>query len=463
MIRFLLLVALFFLAVLGFDWLKDAPGEFALTLNNTVYVVGLARAVAGLIAVIAAILIVLWLASFVWRVPGGTLRALRGRKNIRGREAVSRGLIAIAAGDVRAAERASAEAAKIAPGAPLTMLLQAQTAQMKGDADTARSAFTAMLDDQRTQIAGLRGLHVEADRAGEPGTARHFATKARELTHQAPWANRAMLRHQIAKQDWASALATLSASADARNVDRKLLRRHRAVILTAQAIDIEESDPQTARQLAIEAHGLAPELAPAATVAGRLLTRLGEIRRAVKILETSWKAAPHPEIADAYAHVRSGDSARDRLKRIESLARMRPQADEGRLAVARAAIDARDWSVARAALAPVLRTRPTQNALILMSEVEEAEHGDRGRAREWLARAVHASRDPVWIADGMELDAWAPVSPVSGRIDAVEWRIPTTQLGPPAEIDLGFASDDTASTSRLSVPAICRPSLISSP
>ena len=35
-----------------------------------------------------------------------------------------------------------------------------------------------------------------------------------------------------------------------------------------------------------------------------------------------------------------------------------------------------------------------------MSEVEEAEHGDRGRVREWLARAVHAPRDPAWTADG---------------------------------------------------------------
>jgi HemY protein len=111
--------------------------------------------------------------------------------------------------------------------------------------------------------------------------------------------------------------------------------------------------------------------------------------------------------------------------------RMRSQADAGRLALTRAAIDARDWSKAREALTPVLTTRPTQNALLLMAEIEEGEHGDRGRAREWLARAVHAPRDPAWVADGMVLDEWAPVSPVTGRLDAVEWRAPAERLSGP--------------------------------
>jgi HemY protein len=57
-------------------------------------------------------------------------------------------------------------------------------------------------------------------------------------------------------------------------------------------------------------------------------------------------------VADAYLHVRSGDSAADRLKRAETLFRLRPQADAGRLAVAQAAIEARDFERAREMLAP---------------------------------------------------------------------------------------------------------------
>ena len=65
----------------------------------------------------------------------------------------------------------------------------------------------------------------------------------------------------------------------------------------------------------------------------------------------------------------------------------------------------------------------------MMAAIEEAEHGaGSGQAREWLARAARAPRDPVWIADGIASDTWAPVSPVTGRLDAFAWREPPNTL-----------------------------------
>jgi uncharacterized membrane-anchored protein len=58
-----------------------------------------------------------------------------------------------------------------------------------------------------------------------------------------------------------------------------------------------------------------------------------------------------------------------------------------------------------------------------MARVELADKNDAGRAREWITSAATAERDPVWTADGIILDAWAPVSP-RGTLDAVEWRPP---------------------------------------
>jgi HemY protein len=65
-----------------------------------------------------------------------------------------------------------------------------------------------------------------------------------------------------------------------------------------------------------------------------------------------------------------------------------------------------------------------------MARIEAAEHGDTGLAREWMARAVHAAHDPVWTADGVIAEAWMPVSPVSGRLDAFQWRVPVADLTP---------------------------------
>ena len=61
-----------------------------------------------------------------------------------------------------------------------------------------------------------------------------------------------------------------------------------------------------------------------------------------------------------------------------------------------------------------------------MAALERAERNDEGRAREWTARAVNAAPDPAWTADGYVSDHWLPASPVTGRIDAFEWRVPLT-------------------------------------
>src|SRR5690606_551974 len=60
----------------------------------------------------------------------------------------------------------------------------------------------------------------------------------------------------------------------------------------------------------------------------------------------------------------------------------------------------------------------------LMARIEGEEHGDAGRVREWLARAVGAARDPAWIADGVAYEHWSPVSPTTGRLDAMRWETP---------------------------------------
>src|SRR6185312_17515738 len=47
----------------------------------------------------------------------------------------------------------------------------------------------------------------------------------------------------------------------------------------------------------------------------------------------------------------------------------------------------------------------------------------QGRVRHWLTRALTAPRDPAWVADGRVFPRWAPVSPVSGRVGAFEWKV----------------------------------------
>ena len=86
-------------------------------------------------------------------------------------------------------------------------------------------------------------------------------------------------------------------------------------------------------------------------------------------------------------------------------------------------------AAARKALEPLIENRLTQRVCTLMARIE-GEEGNTGGVREWLARAVNAPRDPAWTADGVVSDEWAPVSPVTGALDAFQWRVPVEAAEP---------------------------------
>jgi HemY protein len=382
-------------------------------------------------------------------LPKRLRRSLRERRQARAHQAISQGLIAVGAGDIPAATRFAAEAAKNAPDEPLTLLLRAQAAQLAGDRTTAERVFRAMAARSDTKLLGLRGLYIEAQRRDDGAQARHYAEEAAKAASSLSWAGQAVFEFRCASGDWGGALSTLERNLKGDLVDRAMYRRQRAVLLTAQALEVAESEPQRARSLVLEAVRLAPDLVPAAALAGRLLAEAGDIRRASRILEEAWRISPHPDLADMYAHLKSGASARERLSRVQALARLRDGHPESAFAIARAAVDAHEFALARTVLKPLL-VAPTQRVAALMAEIEQAEHGDEGRAREWMARALRAPRDPAWTADGFVSDRWMPVSPITGRLDAFQWRVPLAELpeaGPviyPRPIDEAVAGEESA-------------------
>ena len=102
---------------------------------------------------------------------------------------------------------------------------------------------------------------------------------------------------QCKRKDWDGALETLAQAKKHGHIDRKLADRRRAVLLTAQAQAYEDDMPDQALALASEAHGLAPDLIPAAAIAGRVHAARGQTPKAAKIVQRTWKIAPHPDLA----------------------------------------------------------------------------------------------------------------------------------------------------------------------
>jgi HemY protein len=427
MLRILLFLALVALAAAGAAYVAELPGTVTLQLKDASHTVSVPYFALGLGIVILAALLVWSVLRALWRTPGRWGQARRERRLARGRHAITHGLLAIGHGDSSAARAHADTARRYAGNDPLALLLHAQSAQLDGDRAGATKAFRAMAEREDTRLFGLRGLFVEAQRADDPRGAAHIAEEALRIAPGSAWASQAVLGFRCAEGDWTGALSILDNNLAAGQIDKAGWRRSRGVLLTARALELESVDRDQARDSAMEAVKLAPTLVPAAVLASKYQSEAHQIRRSMRLVEAAWLANPHPDLAFAYAHVRLGDSARQRLVRVETLAAKTPGHVEGAIAVARAAIDASEFAKARAALEPLLKA-PTQRVAMLMAELERTEHGDAGRARAWTLRAVRALHDPVWTADGYVSDRWRPVSPVTGRLDAFQWQTPLAAL-----------------------------------
>ncbi|WP_293799061.1 heme biosynthesis HemY N-terminal domain-containing protein [uncultured Bosea sp.] len=453
MVRVLVYLAVFACLAFGAVWLADRPGEVSVLWQGYRIETSVALAAIGVVALAFLVLLVWAIFRFVFGLPSAFSLSSRARRRARGFEAVSRGMVAIGAGDPIAAGRYTGEARRFVPNEPLTLLLEAQTAQLSGDRAQAEAAFKAMLEKSETRVLGLRGLFVEAKRRGDVTAARAFADDAVRRSPSLAWANDALLDFHTQAGDWQAARTAVERRAALRLADKAEARRQRAVLLAAEALQARDHEPEKALAAALEAVKLAPALTPAAALAGRMLAERGDVRKASKLLEAAWKDAPHPDIAAAYLDARPGDSALDRLARAVMLTKLRPSDPESVLALAGAAIQAREFQKARETLKPLLAGGASVRACLLMAELEDAEHGAAGRVREWLARATRAPRDAAWVADGLVSDHWMPVSPITGRLDAFVWTVPPATLGSRAQAVDDVLADLDDSTRLIEVKA----------
>ena len=265
------------------------------------------------------------------------------RRRDRGYQALSTGMIAAGAGDGVLARKMNKQAAKLirSETEPLIQLLDAQASLLEGDHETAREKFEAMLDDPEMRLLGLRGLYLEAERLGDRTAARHYAGRAAEAAPHLAWAANATIEERTARGDWDGALKLVEAQKATRQIERDAANRRRAVLLTAKAQALFDTDPTASRNAALEANKLLPGFAPAAVAAAKALFKQNDLRKGAKILEAAWRADAHPDVGALYVHARPGDAVNDRLYRARKLQSMKQNNAESALLVARAALEAR--------------------------------------------------------------------------------------------------------------------------
>ncbi|HLJ19887.1 MAG TPA: heme biosynthesis HemY N-terminal domain-containing protein [Stellaceae bacterium] len=456
-----LLLALAIVAALVYVavFFAENPGEVHIVWGNLRADPPLGRVVAALAALFAVAVLLLWLLRVLIRSPRAFLKSRREKRRREGYRALTQGMVAVAAGEADEARRLARKADSLLAEPPLTLLLQAQSAQLDGDERAARNYFLAMLERAETEFLGLRGLLTQALKSGNDAEALELAERARTLRPKTGWALAHLGELQARAGRWKDAEATLAQALKRKAIAPNHHRRAQAAVLLERSRAAAGSrDTRIALDLADRAQDTDPSFAPAAAWRATLLRDDGRQRQAQRVIEAAWRAAPEPALAEVYASLVPDETPLQRMQRLQHLAAANPDHLESHLLLAEAALKARLWGEARrhlaragvpadgAADAPL----PPARASRLMAEVEEAETHDSARARFWMSRAAAAAAlEPTYVCGkcGAESQRWVAVCPSCRAFATFEWRAPLhgprdqlAILAPPA------ASPATAAT-----------------
>ena len=392
MLRWITLIVLLAVAAAIAGTFAAAPGEMTLEWGDYRIASSFAIFAVALVALMAAAALLYRLWWTLRRAPHTLLGGRRERRRRRGYEALSRGLVAVAAGDAETAGRQSKRAERLLDERPLTMLLSAQSAQMRGDDGAAAKFFLAMRERPETEFLGLRGLLTQAMRRHDWPEALNLAKRAYQLNPKSEWVVSTLydLHKQVGQ--WSEAEALLDRSVATKVMAPVTASRERAELLYKKSLEAVGGD---ALRWAQKAFKIDPGYGPATARLARLYVADGRLKKAVEVIERAWEKAPDPELADVYWTATESDDALKKVKAAHSLARFNPDHMESRITVAVAALEARLWGEARSQLESVASEDSAPRVCRLMAALEEAEHGDIARARMWLMRAARDGETDV--------------------------------------------------------------------
>lgn len=417
----------------GVVWVADHPGQMSLVwggwrIDTSAGVLGVALIV---FAVTVALLYRFWL--FLTRAPGRIGQAFKERRSQKGYKALTKGMVAVAAGDAEEAKRQVGKADSLLNEPPLTLLLKAQAAQLDGDERAAETFFTAMLNDAEMEFLGLRGLLNQAMKRGDDPAALELAHRAQTLNPKSAWLAETVFQLEARVGSWLGADEALKRVGKLTDLSSRAVCHRRAVVLLGQSVEIQKKgDLDDAIKLAQKALHEDSELGVASAHLARLLMADDNARKAKDVIEKAWALQPHPDLMALYFEAANAADGLQKFTAAQALLSLKPNASYSHIAMAAAALEAQLWGQARTHLEAALEmaqqtgSGAQRTIMTLMARLEEEDRGDKDAGRTWLARAAAAPSDPAWVCAhcGHVDPQWAPHCPKCREFDTLAWGTP---------------------------------------
>jgi HemY protein len=392
----LLLIVAVAAALLSWQVISTDQGSVQINWFGTEITTSALFALLVLVFILAVALPLLRLLMFLMDAPGRIGKASQRARVRRGQEALALGLIAAEAGEFEDARRHADKAEDLIDEPRLALLLQARAAEVSGDTAAAERAYSGMLQNEDTEVLGRKGLMAAALKRGDRTAARAHAEAALKASKTSTWPFQYAFDLAVQAADWENAIEALDLGDKRKQIEDKIAKRRRAVLMTAQAAKLErERRADKAADMTQKAFRIAPAFAPAGAMAARLLVGEGKAERAAAIVEEAWENGPHPALAHAYRDLMPGETREQRADRMRLLAEKRRDHRESKIIQAELAMERGDWGAAQSHLEDAYRENPSSRICILFAQVARG-RGDENAARTWLAQAAAAPREADW-------------------------------------------------------------------
>ena len=393
-------------------WVAGLPGHVSATISGVSVEASAPVAVTVLGAFVLSMHVLLRLVAGVFNLPGWLGGWSMRRRRASGEEAVTRSLVALAAGEADAAQRETERARHLLGDTPQTLLLAAEASRLANDDDKAERIYETMAGQKEAAFLGLRGLFRQAIAREEWETAARIARRAEAAHPGGDWLRAERTQLAVRIGDWSQALSLAGPGAPVGDF----------ATAAAQA----EGNPAQALRLANRAWKANPALTPAALAFARLLRQTGRERRAQEVVKQSWTAFPHPDLAD-FALARLTDRL-GRVKAATRLAELTPTHPESLILLARESLAAGLIGAARRYAEDARRGGLRQRRLwLLLADIEAEERGDteagRTAQRDALRKAAVAEPDSAWRCEscGTVHEGWHPACPACHVAGRVRW------------------------------------------
>lgn len=419
------------LVVAAAVWISQRPGfvtvewlDYRLSAQIGIFLLGIA------VLVIAALVLYKIFAT-LFSLPGRFVEYRRDGARKRGYRSMTRGFVAIAAGDAKSAGKFARQTRALLPDdTGLPLLLEAQAARLRGEESQARVSFEKLLKDKDASFFGIRGLLKSSMDRGDLRGALEFARKAQAAQPKQPWVLNTVYDLELRNRLWDDAAKTLSKIEKYKTMPAERVRYDMIALLLQQA---QQDDAQgmtgDAMRKLVRAHRMDPLYVPSTLRLAEKYVARGKNRKATALIEKTWKENPHPDLLtlwDALAPENKPSDMTRRLRWYEKLVAIKPDSAEGQMAAARAAMQDGLWGEAKAYLTIAEQIEPSAKLYKLRAQAEEQISHDPKKVREWLEKAADAPASKVWTCreTGAVYEQWSPVAEPHGAVGSIVWGYP---------------------------------------